>query len=308
MLALRHALCGVSVISLHRPIELPGDEEMSTEQTHANEVESGDRFKFGDNWQRFLSVLDESRIETAIQSFSRMLGTDSLIGKRFLDAGSGSGLFSLVASRMGATVVSFDYDPQSVACTQELKNRYHSGENEWTVKEGSVLDTDFMESLGQFDIVYSWGVLHHTGDMWNAINNAQQRVDNDGQFFLAIYNDQGGQSRLWLALKKIYNKLPNLLKTPYAICVMAPRELRALLIYTLQLKPHAFFSERIGKYGKEGRGMSFRYDAIDWIGGYPFEVAKPEEIFDYLQERGFTLQKLKTEAGGLGCNEFVFSK
>lgn len=281
---------------------------MSTERSHAEEIESGERFTFGANWKQFLSVLDESRIETAIESFAKMLETDTLQGKRFLDAGSGSGLFSLVAARMGATVVSFDFDPQSVACTQELKNRFHSGDTDWSVQEGSVLDPEYMESLGEFDMVYSWGVLHHTGDMWNAIENTQKRVKGGGQFYLAIYNDQGGQSRRWLTLKKIYNKLPNILKTPYAVCVLAPRELRSFLVYTIRLQPFAFFRERIQKYGTTGRGMSYWYDAIDWIGGYPFEVAKPEVIFEFLKERNFILNKLKTEAGGLGCNEFVFSR
>ncbi|MBL8850076.1 MAG: 50S ribosomal protein L11 methyltransferase, partial [Planctomycetaceae bacterium] len=78
-------------------------------------------FAFGRNWRRFLSVVDERRIEAAVESLSLRLGRDSLKGVRFLDAGSGSGLFSLAAQRLGATVVSFDVDPQSVACTTEMK-------------------------------------------------------------------------------------------------------------------------------------------------------------------------------------------
>lgn len=61
-------------------------------------------------------------------------------------------------------------------------------------------------------------------------------------------------------------------------------------------------------YGKNNRGMSAWRDIVDWAGGYPFEVAKPEEVFDFFQAKGFSLKKLKTCAGGLGCNEFVFVK
>jgi 2-polyprenyl-6-hydroxyphenyl methylase/3-demethylubiquinone-9 3-methyltransferase len=52
--------------------------------------------------------------------------------------------------------------------------------------------------------------------------------------------------------------------------------------------------------------MSVWYDLVDWVGGYPFEVAKPEEVFDFYRKRGFELSRLKTSGGGLGCNEFVF--
>jgi 2-polyprenyl-6-hydroxyphenyl methylase/3-demethylubiquinone-9 3-methyltransferase len=56
------------------------------------------------------------------------------------------------------------------------------------------------------------------------------------------------------------------------------------------------------------RGMSPWRDVVDWVGGLPFEVAKPEEIFEMFQQRGFSLDRLRTCAGGLGCNEFVFSR
>jgi 2-polyprenyl-6-hydroxyphenyl methylase/3-demethylubiquinone-9 3-methyltransferase len=52
--------------------------------------------------------------------------------------------------------------------------------------------------------------------------------------------------------------------------------------------------------------MSTRHDLVDWVGGYPFEVAKPETVFGFLRDRGFELRHLKSCAGGLGCNEYVF--
>src|SRR5688572_25243347 len=152
--------------------------------THRDEVQAGERFTFGANWRRFLRLLDERRIERAEQSLCEMLECTRLDGRTFLDAGSGSGLFSLAARRLGASVVSFDYDPQSVACTAELKRRYFPGDTNWTVLEGSVLDEAFVRSLGQFDIVYSWGVLHHTGSMWRAIDVAQSAVRPGGRFFI----------------------------------------------------------------------------------------------------------------------------
>src|SRR5450432_3200778 len=128
---------------------------------HAAEVASGERFEFGKNWAAFLAGMNDARIAAGEQSLREMLQIDSLQGKTFLDIGSGSGLFSLAARRLGAKIQSFDYDPASVACTRELKARYYPEDENWTVASGSVLDADYVNSLGRFDVVYSWGVLHH---------------------------------------------------------------------------------------------------------------------------------------------------
>src|SRR5205085_2190320 len=130
------------------------------------EINAGKRFRFGSNWISFSHVIDEERIVNAMQSLSGMLGFDNLEGKSFLDVGCGSGLFSLAARRLGAKVFSLDFDPESVRCTRQLKAAYASDDAEWSIEEGSALDCDFLASLGQFDVVYSWGVLHHTGAMW----------------------------------------------------------------------------------------------------------------------------------------------
>jgi 2-polyprenyl-3-methyl-5-hydroxy-6-metoxy-1,4-benzoquinol methylase len=274
---------------------------------HATEVSRGDRFRFGANWARFLSVLNEDRIAQAEKSLREMLGVSDLQDKRFLDIGSGSGLFSLAARRLGAAVHSFDYDPKSVSCTQELKRRYFPGDSQWLIEEGSVLDRNYLARLGQFDVVYSWGVLHHTGAMWQALENIAPLVASGGQLFISIYNDQGRSSRRWRILKRIYNVLPRLARAPYAWAVMGPRELKFLALLTLYGRPWDYFSN-ILNYSDRSRGMSYWHDLIDWIGGYPFEVAKPEEIFSMYHGKGFNLIQLRTCAGGNACNEFVFVK
>src|SRR5579872_985738 len=156
--------------------------------TFDSEVARGTRFQFGANWLRFLTTLDDSRVAIAETSLCDRLEVSDLKAKRFLDVGSGSGLFSLAARRLGAQVVSFDFDPQSVASTSELKRRYFPDDADWQICEGSVLDRAFLKTLGAFDVVYSWGVLHHTGQMWTAIRNAIERVNAGGTLFLAIYN------------------------------------------------------------------------------------------------------------------------
>ena len=274
------------------------------DMTHASEIALGKRFEFGENWSRFLEVLDDDRIRQAEDSLRKMLDTESLARQSFLDIGSGSGLFSLAARRLGASVYSVDFDPQSVACARELRRRYFPDDTSWKIEEGSALDADYLKSLGLFDVVYSWGVLHHTGDMWRALENAQLPVKQGGKLFIAIYNDTGTQTRRWKWIKKTYNRMPRLLRQPFAALMIAPDEIKPALRAVVRLKPQEYV-QRWTRYDRN-RGMSRWRDIIDWVGGYPYEVATPDEIFDFYYARGFSLTKLKCGGVGLGCNEFVF--
>ncbi len=275
-------------------------------EQHGREVASGERFEFGKNWSAFLSVLDDERIATAVESLKAMLEVDTLEGKTFLDIGSGSGLFSLAARKLGAHVHSFDFDSNSFACTQELRNRYFANDPHWRVEQGSALDADYVASLGKFDVVYSWGVLHHTGEMWRALENAVIPTTAGGKLFIAIYNDTGSQARRWHSIKKTYCGLPGILKKSFAVAVTLPDELKKFAASLVTLKPMSYV--RTWTQYKNGRGMNRWYDIIDWVGGYPYEVATVDEIFEFYKQRGFTLTKITTGGVGLGCNEFVFER
>jgi 2-polyprenyl-3-methyl-5-hydroxy-6-metoxy-1,4-benzoquinol methylase len=270
-------------------------------------------FAFGDNWKRFLTSVDEARVSQAEISLQRLLQIESLADCRFLDAGSGSGLFSLAASRLGAAVVSLDVDADSVACAKELKRRHGGGSAQWEIFRGSLLEKEWLESLGQFDIVYCWGVAHHTSNMWTAIDSLCSLVAVEGTIALAIYNDQLYISRGWRAVKQIYQRLPRFLRPVYVALIglvnFGTRLTSTFLASALRLctfrNPFVPFLNWAGE--TRGRGMNGWHDLVDWVGGWPYEVARPEEVFRFLRDRGFVLKEMTT-AMGHGCNEFVFSR
>jgi 2-polyprenyl-3-methyl-5-hydroxy-6-metoxy-1,4-benzoquinol methylase len=279
---------------------------VSLGDTHAAEVARGERFEFGKNWARFLAVLDDDRIVAAERALQEMLRSPTLEGRRFLDIGSGSGLSSLAARRLGARVHSFDYDPASVACTSELRRRYFPSDTQWTVERGSALDAAYLRSLGPFDVVYSWGVLHHTGAMWDALANAAIPVGAGGKLFVAIYNDTGTQSLRWRWIKRTYNALPRVARVPFAVAVTLPQELKTFVRTTVRGRP-ADYVRQWTDYSRL-RGMSRWRDILDWVGGYPYEFATPDQIFEFYRARGFTLDNMKCGGVGLGCNELVFER
>jgi SAM-dependent methyltransferase len=256
------------------------------------EVGLADRFAFGANWERFLRVIDEARIAEAEKSLTAILGISDLAAKTFLDIGSGSGLFSLAARRLGATVTSFDFDPASVACTAELKRIYFTDDARWTIARASVLDDRYLATLDRFDIVYSWGVLHHTGAMWKALDNAGRLVNDGGRLCVALYNDQGWISKYWRWVKRTYVEQPF---TRWPL----------LLLHTAYPLVPVWIARTLRGAPTQGRGMALWRDLVDWVGGYPFEVARPEDVFVFYRARGFVLEGLRTTQR-LGCNEFLF--
>jgi 2-polyprenyl-3-methyl-5-hydroxy-6-metoxy-1,4-benzoquinol methylase len=277
--------------------------DTSLASRHAQETRSGKRFGFGENWRAFLRTVDETRISAAVESLQHMLGVQTLEGKRFVDIGSGSGLFSLAAHRLGADVTSFDNDPSSVGCTSHVRDTFAGHSTRWRILHGSVLDGEFLERLGKFDVVYSWGVLHHTGNMWQAIHNVLPMVQSGGLLFIALYNDQGIWSKRWKRIKHAY--CSSTLGRIVVSSVFIPYwVLRSALSDIIRLRAPW---HTIATY-KRNRGMSIWHDWHDWLGGYPFETAKPEAIIFPIKREGFTLTNLKTQYGTVGCVEYVFRR
>lgn len=259
------------------------------------------RFGFGKNWSEFVDTrLSEAIIEESRRHMADMLRTESLKGKTFLDIGCGSGIHSLAALKLGAErVISFDYDRDSVSTTERVR-AFAGAPSNWTVTQGSVLDQSFMTSLPKADIVYSWGVLHHTGDMWTAVRNAAIPLQQDGVFYIALYSSDNyvdPPPAYWMRVKRNYN-----LSGPFG---------KRLAEWRYMLRFHFFPELKAGrnpldlmrKYGT--RGMTYWTDVKDWLGGWPMDFASLAETQDFCsQELGLTLMNVKT---GEGCTEYVLA-
>ena len=264
--------------------------------THQQEVKSGERFEFGKNWKNFLNTVSVLEIQNAAKDIKEWLGTESLTGKKILDIGSGSGIHSSVFYKMGAKeLLSFDYDNESVEATKKIWQNAGSPDN-WKVIQGSILDKEFLKSLGLFDIVYSWGVLHHTGNMWQAIENSISLVQPGGIFWISIYQKGAGYIKA-LDLKKKYNKSSGFEKK-----IMIYSRIFKMMAHRILKGKNSFKWNQ-----KTTRGMNTYHDLVDWLGGLPYEVATSEEITIFCHSKNLELKKTIPFPEG-GCSIYLFTK
>ena len=252
------------------------------------------RFDFGRNWEDFsLQVLDEDRLAEAQRSLEALLGADALRGRRFLDVGCGTGMFTIAAARLGASeAVGLDVDARCVAVARRNAERFGAAGPALRFVEASVLDGEALARLGRFDVVYAWGSLHHTGRMYEAMDRAAAGAAPGGVLALAIYN-RHVTSPAWHGVKRFYQALGpgarQLMAGTFAVILFA-----AKLLVTRR-NPL-----------KKRRGMSFMVDVVDWVGGYPYEYASREEVESHLRASGFTPERFVAAPVPTGCNEYVF--
>jgi SAM-dependent methyltransferase len=268
-------------------------------------------YDFGSNWRSFIDghLTDERRLE-ALRSIPSFLGRDSLEGLTFVDVGCGTGLFSWAAYKLGAKrILSFDVNPNSVDCCEKLRRDEGEPKN-WEIIQASILDDEAMRELGEFDIVYSWGVLHHTGNMWHAIENTARLVKPGGLLWIAVYNRADGigiysdgrigTSRFWEREKVFYNRLPKMGQRAMDYLAATGMVSAYLLVGrnpVREIREH-----------KKNRGMSWMVDIRDWLGGWPYEYASLEEIFAFVRDRfGYTLENV-ISTNSLRNNEFLFRR
>jgi 2-polyprenyl-6-hydroxyphenyl methylase/3-demethylubiquinone-9 3-methyltransferase len=250
-------------------------------------------FTFGENWLSYSRLLEEPRLLDAQSNLQQLLGRQHLNGLSVVDVGAGSGVFSLAAVRLGAArVVALDRDRNCITAIRNNAERFLGSECVRVQPMlGDVLDP---ASLPQdtFDVVYAWGSLHHTGQMWKAIDNASRLCAPGGQLVLAIYNETWS-SPWWHRVKHVYYAAPAPIQVSMAGVLAGTRVCGRLLQ---------------GKHPtRVGRGMSVWYDAVDWLGGLPYEYASPAALSTFLRARGYTLTFSRTTRR-LGCNELTFRR
>jgi len=260
-------------------------------------------FAFGENWADYATGVDEARIAGVERALRRLLGESSLVGCRFLDIGCGSGVHAAAALRLGAvSVLAVDIDPASVATTRTTLLRF-APTGGWEAREASVFDLD-PTSCGGRDVVYAWGSLHHTGAMWAAIERAAQLVPPGGRLALGLYR-RTFLCGLWRLEKRAYVALPPGLQ----------RLARTLYVGAFRLGLAVrgrSFASYVRDYGDD-RGMDFLHDVHDWLGGWPYESARPEEVRAFVTRLGFVLEREFVRPGGFGWlgsgnDEFVFRR
>jgi SAM-dependent methyltransferase len=268
-----------------------------------NLLEFESHFSFGENWAQYAQKIDERRIEEAEKSLIRLLGRESIEGRTFLDIGCGSGLFSLAAVRLGCKrLLAVDLDPNSVETTRKTLERHAPSGANWDCKRISVFDLDPVH-VGTFDIVYSWGVLHHTGAMYKAIEKAPTVVAPHGTLALALYG-KTPFCGLWRIEKRIYSRSPKwvqrAIERVYYVAVSARLALKG---ESLKKRRETYFQQR---------GMDMYIDTRDWLGGYPYESISPNQAMTYMNKLGFEpVRSFVTPCIGLlgaGCDEYSFTK
>ena len=279
---------------------------MSTDQMRPES-----HFAFGKNWAEYSNLIDERRVAAAESNLARLLGNRDLSGKRVLDIGSGSGLHSLAALRLGArSVVAIDIDSDSVATTKKTLSQFALSAS-WSVREASVFDLDPTD-LGEFDVVYSWGVLHHTGDLDRAISCAAALVTHRGVLAMALYR------RVWMDWFWKFEKKWYAFASPTAQSWARRMYIAAFLLSRLAsgVSPHRYLKTYLRK-----RGMSFEHDVHDWLGGWPYESISADEVCARMTSMGFGSLGVSVASMGLirgasrriglfgsGCDEYLFER
>ena len=260
------------------------------------------KFAFGKNWKAYLNVLLKKEnynngIGLAKKDIITFANLKNLKNKTFIDIGCGSGLSSLVARKIGAEVFSLDVDQNSIDCTKFLKSKFFKNDSKWKIKKLSILNSKNIKNIKKHDYVYSWGVLHHTGNLNLALKNTELLCKKNGVIHLALYNDQGRKSKRWLFIKKLYVNNNIIIK----------KILEIFFYPFFVLKPYLKILF-LGQSNLRKRGMGHYIDMIDWIGGYPFEPTKPEKIIKFFLDKKYDLINLKTCGAGHGNNEYLFKK
>lgn len=266
-------------------------------------------YNFGGNWQKYIRELscssrDDLQLSLGISRFHlvRFLSPDDegghsdddrpvLQNLSFIDIGCGSGIHSAAALFSHARhIISFDQQEGSVSSTAALRHQLMENDNSfsdrsWDVYLGDVLiQSDLPEVLA--DVVYSWGALHHTRDLWTALENSCRLVkppeDGGGLLLVALYaREMVRDPDYWIYIKQLYLAVDDLargkMERDYGWWILREQ--------VMQKGRNPF---QMAEDARLQRGMNFWTDVkdwLDWLGGYPIEFSEAAEVIRFVQQR-----------------------
>jgi 2-polyprenyl-6-hydroxyphenyl methylase/3-demethylubiquinone-9 3-methyltransferase len=233
------------------------------------------RFAFGKNWLSYTKrSLNGPRLTKAVEAFERLFAGIELKGRSFLDVGFGQGLTTAIAASKGCKVMAIDIDPDNIKALQTTAEALGLDPSLIQVQVASILDESLVARYqDHFDIVHSWGVLHHTGQMETAIANTCRMVRRGGYLIIAIYN-RHWSSPFWKGVKYTYN-----------ICPGPIQRLMVLVFYPI------VYTAKWLVTGKD-----------------PYEYASIDQVRQMVEPYGFTAVRIRPAGVPTGCNEFIFRR
>ncbi len=199
-------------------------------------------------------------------------------GKTVLDAGCGTGVFSIIFARNGAAkVTGIDISPGSLGTARGLKEKFGLANAEF--QQQDMLHLSFRDA--SFDIVWAWGTVHHTTDPLGAITELIRVLKPGGSLFLAIYKQT---SVTWI--HEIIRK--TMIRTPrWSWNVLAKAG-------AFMLTPVVFLFKRRQKSRK---GEKLSELILDWYFVPIRHYYTPEEIRVFLERKKFRIEKYLAHSG-----------
>jgi 2-polyprenyl-6-hydroxyphenyl methylase/3-demethylubiquinone-9 3-methyltransferase len=265
---------------------------------------SSRHYSFGKNWLEYSQSINSIHVDHVTSDLSRLLNLKDLTQKSVLDIGCGSGVHDVGFYQLGCrNLTAIDYDQDCITATNQTLEKFCPGSG-YKILQGDILSSK-TQSLGKFDIVYSWGVLHHTGNLLEAICKASTLVAREGHLAIALYR-KTLMCGFWKAEKRLYSRLPRIFQRFLELIYISFFSIALLFTQKTSITNY------IESYSSK-RGMNFFADVKDWLGGYPYESISPHELRKLMSSLGFR-QVYSLEGNsrigifGSGCDEFLFQK
>ncbi|MFQ6107920.1 MAG: class I SAM-dependent methyltransferase [Candidatus Aminicenantales bacterium] len=234
-------------------------------------------------WQNYTPEYAASKKHWAL-----FFDPEEVLNKSVLDAGCGTGVFSIIFARMGAlSVVGIDISKRSLERAQRQADQL--GLQNATFQKVNMLRLPFTDAC--FDIVWSWGSVHHTADPFGCLAELIRVLKPGGSLLVAVYR-RTGLTFLHETLRKGLIRLPSKYWIPFS------RFLSLVAAPGISL-----FKKR----DKSRKGEKLEQLLFDWFFVPIRHSYLPEEIKSFLVKRGLVIKKYLPFSGRFNStSNFIF--